>query len=87
MQSQKQQVKLCVPGGWSSTAREHMVDLWEQRKLPFIDRDDVVDRTLMKCGIEIITYKEGMTLPENYIFFAHSWMNDLPHNITLNRGS
>lgn len=85
--SQNQQVKLCVPGGWSSTAREHMVDLWEQRKLPFIDRGAVADRTLLKCGIKIIAYKEGMTLPDNYIFFAHKGMDDLPHNITLNRGS
>jgi hypothetical protein len=64
-----------------------MVDLWEQRKLPFIDRAGVVDRTLLKCGIKVIAFKEGMQLPDEYIFFAHKGMDDLPHNITLNRGS
>jgi hypothetical protein len=83
----KQQIKLCVPGGWSTAAREHMVDLWETRKLPFIDRAGVADRTLLKSGIQVIKYKEGMKLPDEYVFFGHRGMDDLPHNITLNRGT
>ena len=82
-----QQIKLCVPGGWSTAAREHLVDLWEARKLPFIDRAAVADRTLLKCGISVIKYKEGMKLPDEYVFFGHRGMDDLPHNITLNRGT
>lgn len=81
------QIKLYVPGGWSSTAREHMIDQCQQRNLPFVDRDGCADRTLLKSGIKVIKYKAGMELPENYIFFSHTYMEDLPHNVTLCKAS
>jgi hypothetical protein len=81
------QIKLHVPGGWSSTAREHMIDQCTDRALPFVDVDGVADRTLMKSGIQVIKYKAGMPLPENYIFFGHRHLEDLPFNITLCKAS
>jgi hypothetical protein len=81
------QVKLHVPGGWCPNARDHLIETCERFKLPFVDRDSVCDRTLLKAGIEIINYKKNKNLPKNYVFFSHFGMDDLPHNITLSRAS
>jgi hypothetical protein len=81
------QIKLHVAGGWSNAVRDIVIELCEERKLPFIDRASCADRAMKKSGITIINYKPGMKLPDDYLFYGHRGMDDLPYSTTIGRGA